>query len=161
MSKPKREDSLLFDVFQRELKNVLDRIFGMSRSKRIVILLLVIMLFGSIDVVIRISFVGSKIRKALRENLEMVNEDIVREKEIKEARITYGTKVSNHFEILYEDYGGSSFEAGYLGHYVKNNLWQKAELHLDNKAFLVKVKNHGRSPIEHKFGSHFSFEFKE
>lgn len=103
-------------------------------------------------------YLTSKNRVYISSFISRPSSSYVKKNNIKEITIEPNSKLKAHFKKLYESYDGHSIVD--TATYSKLNKWKKAKLTYNSKTYEVKIKAHGKSPLDHKFGNHISFRVK-
>lgn len=79
-------------------------------------------------------------------------------------KLTLPVETIDHFHRLYKNYedsGSRPYLTAYnTEYYQTHNLWKKGKLVVNNLAYRIKIRSHGRQPDNHRVGKFISFKVK-
>lgn len=87
------------------------------------------------------------------------NIELVRQKNVTEIKLEISDDLQKTLDIFYSIYPNDSNKRSYLGfnNYLNAyNKWIEAKITVRDQTYRVKIKLHGKSPVGHVEGDHYS-----
>lgn len=137
----------------------------MKTKKNLIFYVVLLLVFTTIGIISsNINF--NDYHRKISSWLSVPNKSFIESNDIKIIKIKFNKEDNQHFKRLFKDYipeldpSKENANSKFLSYYSENNNWKKNTLTINGDSFDVKIKSHGRTPFEHKFGKYFSLSIK-